>query len=293
MFELDEEPRNQKVVFFRLSRAIRAAIYLIVLLLLFVWGLRRLEMMMTFHPEPYRPGPAWDLPANGEEVWIEVARGERIHAWFLKFPGHSSPASIVYFHGNGGNLSYSAGIAQALAHNVGDTLIVDYRGYGRSDGEAEAEEGLYADGEAAYEYLVRSRGVAPERIVLYGQSLGAAVAIDLASRRTCGALIVESGFYSAGEMGKIALPWLPEVVHRLARNRFESGRKIGMAQCPALVMHGTHDDVIPFDQGRMLFQAAREPKQWIEAPGGDHMLFTSRDEAFRRRIFQFINDRMK
>lgn len=278
---------------FHLSKPVRLAIYVPLLGLLFFWGLRRFELAMTFHPEPYRPGPAWTPPANGEDVWIEVAAGERIHGWFLASPRQPSPAAVLYFHGNGGNLSYSAGIAQAIAHNVADTLIVDYRGYGRSDGEAEAEEGLYADGEAAYEYLVRRRGVAPEKIVLYGQSLGTAVAIDLAARKACGALIVESGFYSAGEMGKIALPWLPGFVHRLARNRFESGRKIGMARCPALVMHGTHDDVIPLDQGRMLFQSAREPKQWIEMPGGDHMLFTSSDDAFRKRIFQFIDDRMK
>lgn len=253
-------------------------------------GFRQLEFMVTYHPRPYVPGPEWTLPANGEDVWIKVANGERIHGWFVRAFGQPSIATVLHCHGNGGNLTDVAWVAEELSKRGFDALIFDYRGYGRSDGRLRNEWGLYADADAAYDHLLRERGVKPEKLVLYGQSLGTTAAIDLASRRQCAALIVESGLSSASDMGAVAFPWLPRWLHSLARNRFESARKIVDVKCPVLVTHGTSDPVIPVDQGRKLFQAARDPKRLIIVEGGDHNLFGNGGSGYMNQIVEFIRE---
>src|SRR5262245_58483307 len=167
-------------------------------------------------------------------------------------------------------------------------MICDYRGYGRSEGRLTDEWGLYADAEAVYGHLVRERGVKAEKIALYGQSLGTTAVIDLASRLPCGALIVESGLSSASDMGAVSFPWLPRQLHFLARNRFDSARKISSVKCPVLVSHGTNDAVIPVDQGRKLFNSAPDPKKLVIVEGGDHFLFGSAGEKFVGGMVDFI-----
>lgn len=281
------ETKSTRKGFFRQPRAIRASIYLPVVLLLCFLGLRQLEFMVTYHPVGYIPGPEWTPPANGEDVWINVPNAERIHGWFLRSTAQPPIATILYCHGNGGNLTNVAWVAQELNKKGFDALVFDYRGYGRSDGKLSDEWGLYADAEAAYDYLLRERGVKAENLVIHGQSLGSTAAIDLASRRSCGALIVESGLSSGSDMGRVAFPWLPEWLHGLAKNRFESGKKIAKANCPALVAHGTADVIIPVDQGRRLFEAAREPKKLIIVEGGDHFLFNG-GESYINQVAGFV-----
>jgi pimeloyl-ACP methyl ester carboxylesterase len=167
-------------------------------------------------------------------------------------------------------------------------MIFDYRGYGRSEGRLTDEWGLNADTDAVYVHLVRERGVRPETLVLYGQSLGSTVAIDIASRRPCGALVVESGLSSASDMGVVSLPWLPRRLHFLARNRFDSARKIANAKCPVLVTHGTVDPVIPVDQGRKLFASAPDPKRLVIVENGDHFLFGSAGEKYVNGVIDFM-----
>jgi pimeloyl-ACP methyl ester carboxylesterase len=263
-------------------------IYLPVLAAVLFFTLRRLEFMVTYHPTPYVPGPQWTLPENGEDVWVKVADGQRVHGWFLHAAQRPAVATVLYCHGNGGNLSDVAWVAEALAKRGFDTMIFDYRGYGRSEGRLTDEWGLNADTDAIYDHLVRERGVKPETLVLYGQSLGSTVAIDVASRRPCGALVVESGLSSASDMGVVSLPWLPRQLHFLARNRFDSARKIASSKCPVLVAHGTVDPVIPVDQGRKLYAAAREPKQMVIVENGDHFLFGSGGEKYIRGVVDFM-----
>ncbi len=274
--------------FFRLPRWIRMIIYLPVVAVVIFFIVRQLEFMATYHPAPYVPGPDWTLPANGEEVWMKVATGERVHGWFIRAEGRPPIATVLYCHGNGGNLSNVAWIARDLAKRGFDAMIFDYRGYGRSDGRLTDEWGLYADTDAAYDHLVRERGVRAEKLVLYGQSLGTTVAIDIAARRSCGALIVESGLSSASDMGLVSIPWLPRQLHFLARNRFDSARKIAGVKCPVMVTHGTRDQVIPVDQGRKLYELARDPKRLVIVEGGDHSLFASAGETFIRGMVDFI-----
>ncbi|HEY8459415.1 MAG TPA: alpha/beta hydrolase [Blastocatellia bacterium] len=279
-------PKPGKI--FRLPRWVRMLIYLPFVVVIIFFVVRRLEFMATYHPEPYVPGPHWTLPANGEEVWVKAPNGQRIHGWFLRATEQPAVATVLHCHGNGGNLSNVVWIAQELARRGLDTMIFDYRGYGRSEGRLTDEWGLYADAEAVYEHLVRERGVKAEKLALYGQSLGTTAAIDLASRLPCGALIVESGLSSASDMGLVAIPWLPRQLHFMAKNRFESARKIANVKCPALITHGTNDCVIPVEQGRKLYEAARDPKQLIIVEGGDHLLFESAGEQFVSGMVEFI-----
>ncbi|HSG94905.1 MAG TPA: alpha/beta hydrolase, partial [Afifellaceae bacterium] len=172
---------------------------------------------------------------------------------------------VLFFHGNAGNISHrldSLRIFNAL--NL-DTLIFDYRGYGRSDGKV-SERGTYRDGEAAWRYLTVERGIAAEDIVLFGRSLGAAIATYVASRHTPGALIVESGFVSVPDMAANLYPWLP--ARRLARIKFPAGDYLRAVSCPVLIVHSRDDEIIPFEQGRKLFERALEPKHFLELRGG-------------------------
>jgi hypothetical protein len=246
--------------------------------------------MVTYHPLRYTAGPHWIPPANGEDIWFKVATGERVHGWFIRAQTQPAFATVLYCHGNGGNLTDVAWVAENLSKHDLNVLIFDYRGYGRSEGKLTDEWGLYADTEAAYEYLRRERGVKPEKLVLYGQSLGSTVAIDIASRQSCGALIVESGLSSASDMGAVAIPWLPRWLHWLGKNRFESTRKIAEVKCPVLVTHGTDDDVIPVDQGRKLYEAAAGPKELMIVTGGDHFLMNSGGSKYFDRFISFIRD---
>jgi fermentation-respiration switch protein FrsA (DUF1100 family) len=258
----------------------------VVVIIFFV--VRRLEFMATYHPEPYVPGPGWSVPANGEEVWVKVPSGQRVHAWFLRATNQPAVATVLHCHGNGGNLSSVVWLGQELAKRGFDTMIFDYRGYGRSEGRLTDEWGLYADAQAIYEHLVSERGVKAEKLALYGQSLGTTAAIDLASRLPCGALIVESGLSSASDMGAVSFPWMPRQLHFLAKNRFESARKISNVKCPALITHGTNDPVIPVEQGRKLYESARDPKRLVIVEGGDHFLFGSAGEQFVSGMADFI-----
>ena len=231
-------------------------------------GLRAVEKMVTFHPEPAREG-SWSVPRNAQEVWFNSNDGIRLNGWYLPSSAERASATIIYFHGNAGNISNVGWIGEVLAENGFNVLLFDYRGYGKSEGAIVGEEDLYADSDAAYNYAAR-RGEQPSKLFLYGQSLGTAAAIELASRRATAGLIVESGFSSAGEMAGSMLPWLPRWLYPVARNRFESRRRIASVHCPVLLVHGDPDETIPLDQGRALYAAANEPKQLVLVPGGGH-----------------------
>ncbi len=270
---------------------IRYVIVLLVLLIFLFFALRQIEHFLTYHPRPYAPGARWKLPANVEEVWISVQNGQRIHGWFVPSRQTARRGTLLYCHGNGGDLTDVAWVAEEFARRGFDAMVFDYRGYGRSDGKITNEWALYADAEAAFDYLVRERGAMPQRAVIYGQSLGSTAAIDLASRRECAALIVESGLSSASDMGAAALPWLPRWFHVLAKNRFDSARKIAQVKCPIFISHGTADPVIPVEQGKRLYAAAPEPKRLIVIDGGDHNLVGS-GNGYLDSVDRFIGESM-
>lgn len=252
-----------------------------------VYGLRWLELSMTFHPVQLTADHRVAPPDGAGDVWFTAADGTRLHGWYFAASEPGAP-TIVYFHGNGGNISNVGWLGGSLARRGFGVLLFDYRGYGLSDGTAADEADLYLDGEAAVSFLTREKGVAPERIVLYGQSLGTAIATETATRQKAGALILESGFSSASSLAETALPWLPRFLHVVGRNRFESARKLKSIRIPVLVSHGDPDPVIPVAEGRALYAAANEPKKLLIVPGGGHNVFGSAGTPYLDQVEEFI-----
>jgi fermentation-respiration switch protein FrsA (DUF1100 family) len=149
-----------------------------------------------------------------------------------------------------------------------DVFLFDYRGFGRSEGSP-SEEGTYRDAIAAHHYLVGERGIASERVILFGESLGAAVAIELSLRERARALVLEAPFASIAEMTRVAYPFLAPFI-ALVRTRYDNLKKIPEVDLPLLIFHGRRDPVVPFEQGEALFRAAREPKVFVAVENGGH-----------------------
>ena len=257
------------------------------------FGLRRFESSVIFHPVRYSVDKPWVLPRGAEDVWFTTSDNLNLHGWFIKSNNTPALATVIYFHGNGGNISHVAWIGKNLASRGFDVLLFDYRGYGRSEGEVDGETELYRDGDAAYEYVVTLRGVRPEQLILYGQSLGTTVAADVASRKPCGAVILESGLSSAADMAAVVLPYLPRRIYILGRNRFESARKLSQVKVPVLITHGDPDPVIPVEQGRSLYAAANEPKKLLIFPGAGHNVHGDVGERYVDVVADFIREAVR
>jgi uncharacterized protein len=256
-------------------------------------ALRWFEQAVTFQPVRYDATRGWKQPTEATDVWLTTSDGLKLHGWFFATNSEPATATIIFFHGNGGNISNVGWVGQLLSSRGFNVLLLDYRGYGRSEGDNAGEQGLYADADAGYQYVTQTRGVAPESVVLYGQSLGTAVAADLASRRQCAALILESGFSSSSDLAATVLPLLPRRLHFLSRNRFESARKLAAVKCPVLITHGDPDDTIPKEHGERLFAAANEPKKLLIFPGAGHNVFGSQGSEYLDLIAGFVQQAVK
>ncbi len=234
------------------------------LILLMMW----FEESFIFIPSRY-PAGDWRPPGlDFEDAWFTTADGVNLHGWYVEHP--EPQALILFSHGNAGNVTHRAAILHSIRrHAEASVLVYDYRGYGRSDGRPN-EQGVYADARAARTWLAERTGVEPTAIVLMGESLGAAVSVELAAADGCRALVLESAFTSAPDMAAVLYPFLP--ARLLMRNRFDSLAKIGKYQGPLLQSHGTSDRIVPFEQGKRLFEAAEaaQPKQFLAMPGVDH-----------------------
>jgi uncharacterized protein len=271
---------------------IGVAVALILGCVAFVYGLRRLELFITFHPDRMTEKESKSSPEGAEIVWFNSADGTPLNGWFFESQSKPATATIIFCHGNGGNISSVGWMGQRFAKHGFNVLLFDYRGYGASEGVVADESGLYADGDAAVAYLVNNKGVRPEQIILYGHSLGTTVAVDVASRGNYGALVIESGLSSASSVAASALPWLPAWLHSLGRNRFESARKLAKVKSPVLVVHGDPDRTIPTDEGRRLFAAANEPKRLLIVTGAGHVVFGNAGEPYLSQVEQFMRDAM-
>jgi len=198
-----------------------------------------------------------------EDVVLETEDGEKLGAWLVRVP--DARGTVLFCHGNAGNISHRVSTLKILAGLDMDVLIFDYRGFGASTGEP-SEEGLYADAMAAWRFL-GTRGTEPERTIIMGRSLGGGVAVWLASQVDAAGLVAESTFTSAVDLGSEHYPFLP--VGLLLRHRFESIERIAEVGEPVLVAHSDEDTLIPSHHGQALFAAATEPKQFL-ALAGDH-----------------------
>jgi uncharacterized protein len=202
-----------------------------------------------------------DVGLAYEDVELATSDGVRLHGWFV--PGEGSRA-LLFFHGNAGNISHRLGSIRVFNDLGLSVLIIDYRGYGRSGGRP-TEAGTYRDAEAAWRYVTESRGFPPERVVVFGRSLGGAVAAWLAARVQPGALIVESSFTSVPDLGSELYPWLP--VRRLSRFDYPTLRYVSEVRAPVLVVHSRDDEIAPFHHAETIFSAAQNGATLLELRG--------------------------
>ena len=275
---------------FRLELLLGMAVAMVFGCAAFVYGLRTLESLMTFRPSRMSATQMNSPPDGARAVWFNSADGIRLNGFYFESQSKPEVATIVFFHGNGGNITNVSWLGQRFAKHGFNVLLFDYRGYGASDGIAGDEAGLYADGDAAVAFLVNEKKLRPERIVLYGHSLGTAVAADVASRGEFGAVVLESGFSSASSVAATALPWLPRSLHFLGKNRFESARKLTTVKSPILIAHGDPDRTIPTSEAQLLFASANEPKRLLIIPGAGHVPFGSAGEQYLNQVEQFMRD---
>jgi fermentation-respiration switch protein FrsA (DUF1100 family) len=238
----------------------------------------------VYYPARY-PDGWWGAQSElgAADVWLTTRDGIRIHGWFVRNAG--SPRLTLFFHGNAGNITYRKPHFREIRDAGSSILMIDYRGYGRSDGWP-TEAGLYSDASAAYDWA-RQEGYAPNRIIAHGESLGTAVAIDLASKRKCAGLVLEAPFTSAKDVAATVLPVLGPVLTW----GFDSQSKIAKVNAPVLIVQGDRDEVIPPRLGQALFTAAREPKSfWVVAGAGHNDLLETAGREYRNGLASFYAD---
>ncbi len=247
-------------VAWRIVRGLLIA-YLVVLLLLMF-----LENKLVFIPSKYPEGDWRPYGLTPEDAWFESSDGVRLHGWYV---AHERPlAHVLFCHGNAGNVTHRDDVLRQLHDLVGASVLVfDYRGYGRSSGSPN-EKGILADARAARTWLAQRAGIAEERVVLMGESLGGAVAVHLAAERAARGLVLENTFTTLPDVAAAHYPWVP--VRLLMRTRLDSLEKIRGYRGPLFQSHGDRDTIVPYELGRRLFEAAEGPKQFYLLSGADH-----------------------
>ncbi len=242
---------------------------------------------MVYHPTREWEGTPTDVGLRFEDLTLTASDGVKLSAWLVPHTDPTAPV-VLLCHGNGGNLSHRLGTLRQL-HDMGvATLIVDYRGYGRSEGSP-SEQGTYRDARAAWDWLVGQRQVDPSRIVLMGRSLGGAIAAKLAGEVQPAGLVIESAPTSIAEMGRDMYPIFPLPLMRLlARYRYDTREHLAGVECPVLVMHSSDDGLIPFSHGQRNYAAAGEPKRFVELVGTHNDAHEVSGRVYTRAFEAFV-----
>jgi fermentation-respiration switch protein FrsA (DUF1100 family) len=201
-----------------------------------------------------------------EEVWLKSPDETNLHAWWI--PNPRAAFTFVAFHGNAGNISQRTDVYRFLSELPVNILAIEYRGYGRSDGKP-SEAGLYLDGQTAYDYLIHERGIPPSQIVAFGQSLGTAVAVDLATRRQVAGLVLEAPFPSVKAVTRRFYPFLPGL-GLIAQSKFDTGGKLARPHPPVAIIQCSQDPVLAFALGEEVYRLAVEPKYFLRIDGYCH-----------------------
>lgn len=233
-----------------------------------------------------------DFPFRIEQITVPVGSGrpERLDGWWI--PAQQRQAkTFLYFHGNDVNVTSSILEVKPLLESRYAVCLVDYRGFGKSDRLFPSERSVYEDAEAVWRYAVKERGVDPAEVYIYGQSLGSAIAIELARHHPEAAgLIVESGFTSIYDMARLDIRYRALPVNLLLNQRFESLRKMPQLKMPVLLMHGEYDEIVPFSMGEELFAAAPEPKRFVMLEAGKHDHDDRAVPVIREAIDRFVRE---
>lgn len=278
--------KNAMLSFFGPLIVMAGLIYSVLCLYLFL-----MQSKILFYPNlPGRKlttSPA-DIGLEYESVSIVTKDKVQIHGWFV----HSGRkrGTILFMHGNAGNISHRLDSLQIFNHLGFSTFIIDYRGYGQSEGKI-TEEGTYLDAEAAWQYLTETRGIDPREIIVFGRSLGGAIASNLASKKQPGGLILESVFTSVPDMAAKLYPVFP--VRLLCRYTYDTNAAIQSVSSPVLIVHSPDDEIIPFENGLELFSSAKEPKTFLKIRGGHNDGFIASGPLYYEGLDSFVTKCLK
>lgn len=245
---------------------------------------------LVFYPEAGREIIAtpdqFGLPY--QDIHLKTADGVDLHGWYV--PVAESRGTVLLLHGNAGNISHRIDTLQMFYRLGYSTLIIDYRGYGNSGGTP-GEEGSYRDSEAAWRYLTGQLHIPPRRIVVFGESLGGAVAAWLSARYKPGALVIASGFTSVPELGQQLYPYLP--MRWLTNIQYDTRENLRAVAAPVLIAHSPDDDIVPFEHGRALFAAAHTPKQFLELAGGHNEGYIFTRATWTGALEDFLSEQLE
>jgi fermentation-respiration switch protein FrsA (DUF1100 family) len=254
-------------------------------LLLMIMKPYALERHFVYYPTREVVGTPAQIGLAYEDVFPVAEDGVKLHGWYIASPG--AGVTLLLFHGNAGNIGHRLPWLELLRPLQANILIIDYRGYGRSEGQP-FEEGLYRDARAAHSWWSQRYAGKADSLVLVGESLGGAVAVELATRVPVTALILQSTFTSAWDMAKTIMPI--GLLQPLTGIRFDSAARILRITCPKLIIHGDRDDIVPFRLGKKLYDLAPAPKQFFEVPGAAHNdLLWVAGPGYTRQVHAFLS----
>lgn len=261
----------------------RPASLLALALLPFLAGCSWLNRKLLYVPSRELVADPFRLGLYFEEAVLVASDGPRLHGWWVPHGSPGAPA-VLLLHGNGGNISHRLERLRLLHAAGASVFLLDYRGYGRSEGKP-SEEGTYLDAEAARRWLLERKDVPASRLVYHGESLGCGVAVELARRHPPAALILDSAFTSVPEMAKrifsLPLSWL-------VKFRYDNLAKLPSIRVPLLVLHSPQDDIVPYEMGRRLFEAAAEPKAFVDLRGGHNDAILKSGPAYVDALKMFL-----
>ena len=235
-----------------------------------------------------------ELGLTSEDIWCKTEDGVRIHGWFLpsKQRGGEDDLCLIFFHGNADNISIRLPKVQKWIERGISVLLVDYRGYGQSEGEIKHGDNLYQDARAAYRSLHDTKGYGPSEIILYGESIGSVPTVELATQERFRAVILEAPLTSLKELAKQHYGWVPDIL--LKDFQFNNESKIGRLKSPLFILHGTEDEIVPVSMGKRLFDEAPEPKNFFEIKGAHHNDIDSvGGDAFFEAPYGFVLEQSK
>ena len=261
-----------------------SAIFWVLMLALLFWGVRRFERANLYFPEKILYASPSDYSLPSENVSFRTEDGKLIRAWYVP-PAGAGAKVLVLSPGNAGNRSYRAPKIALFASLGLGVLSYDYRGYGDSEGTP-SEKGTYRDVLAAYDWLAREKKIPAERIVSFGESMGCAMALELALARPVRALIIESPFTSVVEVGKVHFPFLP--VRLMVSYKYDNKGKISGLKVPLLIIHSRGDEIVPFRMGRELFELAPPPKAFLEIHGTHNDGYQMSEKEYRAGVKKFL-----
>ncbi len=260
----------------------KIAVFIFVLAASFIAFVRYFEANSIFHPTAEMPVTPGLIGLNYEDVYFKTPDSLTLNGWLIK--STSAKVTILFLHGNAGNISHRLEKLE-LFHRLGvNVFIVDYRGYGKSQGKP-TEEGLYVDAVSAFDYLAARPDITKEKIIAYGDSLGGVVAVDLATKRKVAALVVDSSFGSSADVAKTIFPFVPTF---LLKTKMDSTAKVKTLTLPKLFIHSVNDEIIPFALGKKLFDAAAAPKEFLPITGGHNTNHIDSHDALLKKLSQFF-----